>query len=458
MAIKLDRQISDEISIRYYVPSAGWEPFYDFRVKNISSPLLIDYQAKVFQTTGEDWSNVSITLTTGNPDISGEKPQLEKWTLGDKPDYTSPQEQKTTAKPGSISGKLTDESTGEPLPFVNVILEQEGNTIAGGMTDFNGYYAIEDLSSGHYSLKISSVGYNSKIVSHVRVHSNRPTKQDIKLSPGVQLSEIEIVSYKVPLIEKDGGASGGTVTYSGGSFGSSGVSPYQEKNIRVRSAKGVSTNVVTRDYIGNVMSKGVTNLSYQIDLPYSINSDGEEVAIKIKSKELPVHYQYTVVPKIEPFAYLSAGIDNWEELDLLSGQMNVFNQGTFIGESFLDVDKTSDTLTVSLGRDKNIVVERELNKEKYNKRVIGSYIKETVVIDITVKNNKQTPVHILLEDQIPVSNQRSMDVELLSASGGRLNTKTGMYASEFKLEGKKMAQLELSYEVRYPKYKTLNLD
>jgi len=113
---------------------------------------------------------------------------------------------------GSLKGTLTDDTSGEPLPFVNIVVEQNGNTISGGVTDFDGKFYIKPLTPGSYDLKVSSVGYKSKIIAGIVVSANKITFQDVKLEPGVQLDEIEIVKYTVPLINKDGGASGGTVT------------------------------------------------------------------------------------------------------------------------------------------------------------------------------------------------------------------------------------------------------
>jgi outer membrane receptor protein involved in Fe transport len=113
---------------------------------------------------------------------------------------------------GSLKGTLTDINSGEALPFVNVVVEQNGNTVSGGVTDFDGKFYIKPLTPGSYDLKVSSVGYKSKIISGIVVSANKITFQDVKLEPGVQLDEIEIVKYTVPLIDKDGGASGGTVS------------------------------------------------------------------------------------------------------------------------------------------------------------------------------------------------------------------------------------------------------
>ncbi|MFZ6051921.1 carboxypeptidase regulatory-like domain-containing protein [Halocola ammonii] len=113
---------------------------------------------------------------------------------------------------GSLEGTVTDAETGEPLPFVNVIVLKGGSQYSGGNTDFDGKYNIKPVDPGTYDVQFSYVGYQSKKVTGVKVNSNKITFLDAKLSAGVQLEAAEVIDFNVPLIDKDGGASGGTVT------------------------------------------------------------------------------------------------------------------------------------------------------------------------------------------------------------------------------------------------------
>jgi len=89
-----------------------------------------------------------------------------------------------------------------------------------------------------------------------------------------------------------------------------------------------------------------------------------------------------------------------EQLNLLNGEKaGIYYQGTYTGESFIDAGEAADTLRLSLGRDRSILVKREGNKEVNDKRVIGSNVKETVGWDITVKNNKESKIRITVMDQ-----------------------------------------------------------
>lgn len=113
---------------------------------------------------------------------------------------------------GTLQGTITDSQTGEPLPFVNVVVFSNGTQSAGVNTDFDGKYVVKPIDPGTYDVLFSFVGYTSKKITGVKVSSNKITFNNIKLDPGIQLEEAVVVEYQVPLIDRDGGASGGTVT------------------------------------------------------------------------------------------------------------------------------------------------------------------------------------------------------------------------------------------------------
>ena len=114
---------------------------------------------------------------------------------------------------GTLKGKVLDKSSKEPLPFANVVILQGTQQIGGATTDFDGKYTIKPIPPGTYDVKCFFVGYSDRQISGVKINNNKITFLDMDMSSGsVDLDEVIITGYKVPLIDKDGGASGGTVT------------------------------------------------------------------------------------------------------------------------------------------------------------------------------------------------------------------------------------------------------
>jgi hypothetical protein len=479
ITLDCEKDVSDDLKISYYVPSAGWTPLYDFRVDEITKPLIIVYNANIYQTTGEDWTNVNLKLSTNNPSLSGEQPELTAWYLGTKNPY-----QKEPVKQGSgaLKGRVIDSETNEALPFANIVLEQGGETIGGISSDLDGQYIIKPLPTGYYNVKVTYIGYKPTEIKGVSLLPNAITFLDIKLEASTQqLESFEVVDYKVPLISKDNTASGATVTSEDisrmpdrsssdnastvGVFYSQG---YVSDQSRIRGARedakimyidGAKVpDVETSNYISNSLKTNVTNLEYVIEIPYSIPSDGKDYSIKMKEVSLPVDYVYHVVPKLDNDVFLTAEIKDWTNLNLLSGKLNIYYQGTYTGESFIDAELAEDTLKVSLGRDNSIFVRREVNKEMFDKRMMGGNIKETLAWDITVKNNKNARIKIVVEDQFPLSQKKSIEVERLEYSNAKLDDKTGKMTWVLDLEPNDKKVLNYKYSVKYPKYLNLSID
>ena len=114
---------------------------------------------------------------------------------------------------GTIQGKVKDKANEELLPFVSIVFEQGGIIKYKAESDFDGNFKVSSVTPGTYNCKATVTGYKTKQINGFVVKSNiiNFINIDLESSDNV-LEEIEIVTYQVPLIDKDGGASGGTLT------------------------------------------------------------------------------------------------------------------------------------------------------------------------------------------------------------------------------------------------------
>jgi uncharacterized protein (TIGR02231 family) len=81
ITVSAQQKSNVSIELSYYEIGASWHPSYDLRAKDVNSPVNLLYKANVSQSTGENWENVHVSLSTGNPAIGGTKPELTPWFL-----------------------------------------------------------------------------------------------------------------------------------------------------------------------------------------------------------------------------------------------------------------------------------------------------------------------------------------------------------------------------------------
>src|SRR5690625_1982193 len=96
----------------------------------------------------------------------------------------------------SIEGKVTEESSDEPIIFGSVALYHNDVLVTGTETDENGHYAISQIDPGTYDIAVSYVGYQTRRVNGIVLHAGRTTRIDIKMSSGTILEEVVITEYK----------------------------------------------------------------------------------------------------------------------------------------------------------------------------------------------------------------------------------------------------------------------
>jgi uncharacterized protein (TIGR02231 family) len=209
------------------------------------------------------------------------------------------------------------------------------------------------------------------------------------------------------------------------------------------------------DYV--VTSQTSINVEFEIGLPYTISSSPKPVIVDIQKMDVKAEYNYAVAPKLDTDAFLIAKATGWEDLNLLPGESNIFFEGTFVGKSYIDPRNTQDTLSFSLGRDKRIVVKRENVKELTSRNIIGSSKKESFTWEITVRNNKAESINIIVEDQVPVSQNSQIEVNPIDTGGAEFNKQTGKLKWTLGLIPSAIRKVHFKFEVKYPKDKIIDV-
>lgn len=312
--------VNAKFSLQYIVHNASWSSSYDARVQELGKPINLIHKANIVQQTGEDWKNVSLTLSTGNPSASAQVPYMAVWYVN----------------------------------YSNVAVDKElkQKAVMNANTRF-------DNSGDNAEVSIGNQNFN--------------------------------------------------------------------------------------------LNQNLTHQEYSIDRKQTIVSTNSSFTVVLREMNLDAKYEYHAKPRLDPDAFLVAKVYNWAQYDLLDGELSLFNKNTYVGKSYLNSKVPTDTLQLSLGRDKGLLVKRARVYNKQEKTLLGNSRIEHYVWKIELRNNKKVPVKIVLRDQVPVSQHDDIKVSVNEVGGGKYDEKTGIIKWRLELEPNEKEVYTIGYEVKYPK-------
>lgn len=234
------------------------------------------------------------------------------------------------------------------------------------------------------------------------------------------------------------------------SFNESLCSTGNVKNLDIDDAKDA-----TFSFDWTSISDNILNTEYDVKLRYTIPADGKQHLVAIQTKDLKTNYNLSSVPKMDASAYLLAKITGWEDLNLIPGNSRIYFDGSYIGESYIDPNTTNDTLVLSMGRDKGIVINRKKLKDKTKEKVLLEEKTITVTYEIMIKNTKSVATELHIDDQIPLSSNPAIVVKLAESSKAKYNEETGKLEWDINLKPKESRKISFTYEVKLPKDKII---
>jgi TonB-dependent SusC/RagA subfamily outer membrane receptor len=384
-----------DFTVSYVTPAAGWNPTYDLRVENINKPVSLSYKAKLSQSTGIDWEHVKLALSTSVPAQHNNAPEIQTWFLA----YANP---------------------------VNTFNKQLSGRVAGVMAAPAA--ALDEVVITGYG-----TGYSDS-------KEERQRTEPIYVVNGSIMSKAEFKKIDSRAIKNMEVLKGDQATAIYGSQAANGVINVTLKEMG--------------DYVS--IKDNQLNVVFDIELPYDVPSNGKEQNVSLKDFKVPARYKYYSVPRLDKDAYLLGEIVDWEALNLLPGEANIIFEGTYIGKTTIDAESVQDTLNLTLGRDKRVVVTREKLTDFSSVKFLGSNKKQTFTYEITVRNNKKERVQMELRDQYPLSSNKDIEVELLQSDGASINAETGILTWKPELAPGEIKKYRISYSVKYPKDRVIS--
>lgn len=325
--IYADKATTGKLYVTYFTNYASWIPNYDIRFTDLNKPITLLLKGQINQNTGENWQNTKIILSSSNPTISQQKPQLYPWYL----------------------------SVYNPQRYLG-----RGN--------------IEQTTTGVILMEDKDYEYTKSPAPNMMATS--------------------------------------------------------------------SETPISMEY----------TLEARIDVPTN-----QEKLVNIQSYEMPAKYLYYTAPKVDPDAFLIANIYDWGKNYFLNGEANIYYENSFVGTTNISSYQVEDTMQISLGRDKSVIVKREVIKDSTSKQIIGSKVKYNRAFEITVRNNKKYPIEIIIEDQLPISQQKEIEVTEIEVGNGKIDPDTKIVTWRYTIQPNATVKTTIKYVVKSPKELNLAL-
>lgn len=228
-------------------------------------------------------------------------------------------------------------------------------------------------------------------------------------------------------------------------------------NVRGARAKAESDDEPTALYMDGVamtnstVTEGLMNTYFEINGKIDLPANGKNQTVGISNHKLPAQYEYYVASNKARFAFLTAKVTGWESLQLLPGNSRIYYQNKLTGNAYVNPNQTESELVFSLGQDKGIVVERKRKVDlDKNSKLAGSN-KKWYGFEIAVRNTKSKLVKLKIQDQVPVSRNTDLSVEIENLSGGSLNNETGVVTWMKDIQPSATSKIDLTYQVKFPK-------
>jgi len=464
--VDVEKTTNASFVFNYISPRATWKPYYDMRSDGIGKPVRLEAKANVSQTTGIEWKNVDLVLSTNDPYQNAQEPTLNPWYISYN-NYPQQRQKSSRSIPAvdfsgeKLRGEVIDASTGEPMPFAKVAFYGKPNIST--VSDFEGKFEIT-VPKGETYLNASFVGYSDKLMQ-----ITSPYLKFFLIPNGLDLSLLKVTEqyasgenyqWDNQTLMGEGIAYSSDIMQSVEEEPSALDEQYYKESDKLEVSNGKTRNNQNREKsvisgqnysptVSTIVQKKDLRVEYAIASKMSIPTDGMDHRVSISSYDLTANYEYHVIPKLDPSVYLSAQVIGWEKLNLMSGESNIYFDGTFMGKSYLDVNSTKDTLSFSFGKDNKISVDRTRIKEKSKTKTIGSRQKFEVTWELKIKNNGGAKIPFIIKDQFPISNNEDIKVKEGNYSNGKLDENTKIITWSFKSGIIGTQTLTFDYSVDY---------
>jgi uncharacterized protein (TIGR02231 family) len=183
---------------------------------------------------------------------------------------------------------------------------------------------------------------------------------------------------------------------------------------------------------------------------------GDERLLDLEQRELTAQYRHALVPRQDPQAYLLARVVGLTALNYLSGRSLLYWEQDLIGETTLYFQQNdSDTLDVSLGVDPRVTVQFTAEPPKISENGINNRVERAYKYKLSIQNRHDRPIQVQIDEAIPHSTHEDIQVVDVKLDGARTEGDQGLVRWLFDIGSNGVKSINYSYNLRYPRNKSV---
>ncbi|MET4385905.1 uncharacterized protein (TIGR02231 family) [Bradyrhizobium sp. F1.4.3] len=182
-------------------------------------------------------------------------------------------------------------------------------------------------------------------------------------------------------------------------------------------------------------------------------------SLRIASMSVPADLAVRAAPVMDPTAFLEASFKQTDDTTLLPGKVAIYRDGVFVGRGKLSASAKDDIARLGFGADDKVKIERAVLKRNEGSAglLVTTSKTDERAFKTTIRNGHDFPIHVAIEDQLPVSENEDIVVEMLPATtpptASNIRDKRGVLEWSFDAKPGEVKDINFAWRIRWPKDK-----
>lgn len=195
----------------------------------------------------------------------------------------------------------------------------------------------------------------------------------------------------------------------------------------------------------------VNSVEYAVPGTWDVPEGDEPTVVEVRTTEVPARYRWRAVPLIDDSVYITAVLEEQLASEAAGEKASVYLEGEYCGSVTLDVADGDHAQEISLGPDARMRTSRRLVNRRAGSTLLRGRRTTEETYELEVHSQRAEPTCVVLLDQVPLSEDKEIVVEVTDSGGALLDTDTGELRWELDLGMSESATRRFSYTVAHPK-------